>query len=237
MLESQIIQMPSVEGPVTLKVRNAWRRRILIVVGTRPEAIKLAPLILALRAAAWAEVEVLATGQHRELLADALADFAIAPDSNLDIMRPGQALSGVAARILDALDARIAASPPDCIVVQGDTTTVMAAGLEGVLAERHQLAQFTSLRGYLTGDRPVSEPLLATFAVRAVMPLDVKRLRRWLRERQIGQLEIKNRGTSLDLPRLRRQLKLEGADQAVLLVAAQPGSTLALIADRWADVV
>jgi UDP-N-acetylglucosamine 2-epimerase (non-hydrolysing) len=105
------------------------RKRVLVVVGTRPEAIKLAPVILALRAAPWADVDVLATGQHRELLADALSDFGIVPDEDLAIMRPGQTLSAVAARILEALDQRIAASPPDCIVVQGDTTTVMAAGL------------------------------------------------------------------------------------------------------------
>ncbi|MCW5771575.1 MAG: UDP-N-acetylglucosamine 2-epimerase (non-hydrolyzing) [Rhodospirillaceae bacterium] len=104
-------------------------RRILVIVGTRPEAVKLAPLILALRNTNWADVEVLATGQHRELLVDALADFAIVADDNLYVMRPGQSLSGVAARILDAVDERLVARPPDCIVVQGDTTTVMAAGL------------------------------------------------------------------------------------------------------------
>jgi UDP-N-acetylglucosamine 2-epimerase (non-hydrolysing) len=104
-------------------------KRVLVVVGTRPEAIKLAPVILALRAAPWAQVEVLATGQHRELLADALSDFGIMPDADLAVMRPGQALSGVAARILEALDQRFATSPPDCVVVQGDTTTVMAAGI------------------------------------------------------------------------------------------------------------
>jgi UDP-N-acetylglucosamine 2-epimerase (non-hydrolysing) len=104
-------------------------KRVLVVVGTRPAAIKLAPVILALRAAPWAQVEVLATGQHRELLADALSDFGIMPDADLAVMRPGQALSGVAARILEALDQRFATSPPDCVVVQGDTTTVMAAGI------------------------------------------------------------------------------------------------------------
>ncbi len=108
---------------------NATRKRVLVVVGTRPEAIKLAPVILALRAAPWAEVDVLATGQHRELLADALGDFGIVPDADLAVMRPGQALSAVAARILEALDQRFTASPPDCVVVQGDTTTVMAAGI------------------------------------------------------------------------------------------------------------
>jgi UDP-N-acetylglucosamine 2-epimerase (non-hydrolysing) len=102
-----------------------------VIVGTRPEAIKLGPVILALRDANWADVEVLATGQHRELLVDALADFAITADANLHVMQPGQALSAVAARILEALDARLAAAPPDCIIVQGDTTTVMAAGLAG----------------------------------------------------------------------------------------------------------
>ncbi len=105
------------------------KKRILVIAGTRPEAIKLAPLVLKLRATAWADVELLSTGQHRELLADALADFALTPDADLKVMQENQSLSGVAARIMSALDERIARNPPDCIVVQGDTTTVMASGI------------------------------------------------------------------------------------------------------------
>jgi UDP-N-acetylglucosamine 2-epimerase (non-hydrolysing) len=123
-----LLQSPTIRTTDTPSAVRG-RKRILVVVGTRPEAIKLAPVILAVRAAPWARVDLLATGQHRELLADAFSDFGIVPDEDLAIMRPGQALSAVAARILEALDERIAATPPDCIVVQGDTTTVMAAGL------------------------------------------------------------------------------------------------------------
>ena len=68
------------------------RKRILAVVGTRPEAIKMAPVIRALRAAPWVDVRVLATAQHRQMLDQVLDAFAIVPDIDLDIMAPGQTL-------------------------------------------------------------------------------------------------------------------------------------------------
>ena len=109
---------------------------------------------------------------------------------------------------------------------------VLAARLEGAISARHELARFTPLRGYLTSGQRLAEPLLATFLVREVMPLNVKRLSKWFRARQIGQLEIKHRGIPLDLARIRRQLKLKGDEKSVLLVAAQPGASLAIIGER-----
>jgi UDP-N-acetylglucosamine 2-epimerase (non-hydrolysing) len=107
----------------------AAKHRVLVVVGTRPEAIKMAPVVLALRACAWAEVRVVATAQHRELLDRALAFFGIRPDRDLDVMRHDQSLSDLAARALAALEPVFAAERPDLVLAQGDTTTVLAAAL------------------------------------------------------------------------------------------------------------
>ena len=102
---------------------------VLVIIGTRPEAIKLAPVIATLAASGWCSARVLATGQHRGLLDGALADFGIRPDHDLDAMRPGQALSELAGRLLDGLDRILAAERPQAVVVQGDTTSVLCGAL------------------------------------------------------------------------------------------------------------
>jgi UDP-N-acetylglucosamine 2-epimerase (non-hydrolysing) len=104
--------------------------RVLIVVGTRPEVIKMAPVIQELsRHPERFEVQVCAAAQHREMLDQALALFGIVPDADLDLMRPGQTPSQVAARVFLALEPVLQAWRPDWVLVQGDTTTVMAATL------------------------------------------------------------------------------------------------------------
>jgi UDP-N-acetylglucosamine 2-epimerase len=106
------------------------RRRVLVVVGTRPEAIKLAPVVLRLQAEPESfEVTVCATGQHREMLDAMLATFGIEPQIDLDLMRPGQSPNAVAQGIFGGLDPLLAETPPHWLVVQGDTTTAMAAAL------------------------------------------------------------------------------------------------------------
>jgi UDP-N-acetylglucosamine 2-epimerase (non-hydrolysing) len=105
------------------------RRRILCVVGTRPEAVKMAPVVHALRAEPWAEVRVLATAQHRQMLDQILAFFEIAPDRDLDLMRPNQELADLTARMISALDPVLAEEHPDLVLAQGDTTTVMVTAL------------------------------------------------------------------------------------------------------------
>lgn len=89
----------------------------------------MAPVVLALRACAWADVRVVATAQHRELLDRALAYFGIRPDRDLDVMQHDQSLAEVAARSLAALDPVLAEERPDLVLAQGDTTTVLAAAL------------------------------------------------------------------------------------------------------------
>lgn len=105
------------------------RRTVMVVFGTRPEAIKLAPVIAALRASESLSVRVCVTGQHREMLDPMLAFFEIRPDHDLAVMRPQQDLAGLTARLLDALPPVLRVERPDAVLVQGDTTTTLAASL------------------------------------------------------------------------------------------------------------
>ena len=107
----------------------SMKKKILGVVGTRPEAIKMAPVILALKKAHWANVRVLATAQHRHMLDQVNEFFGIEPDIDLDIMRPNQALTTLTARLLLDLDDVLQTEKPDAVLVQGDTTTVMTVAL------------------------------------------------------------------------------------------------------------
>ena len=103
--------------------------RVLCVVGTRPEAIKMAPVILALRRSEHWDVKVIATAQHRELLDQVLDVFGIAADSDLDAMRPNQDLATLTARLITGLDACLEKYRPALLLAQGDTTTVLASAL------------------------------------------------------------------------------------------------------------
>lgn len=104
-------------------------KHILCIVGTRPEGIKMAPLIKALKREQWAKVTVLATAQHRGLLDQVLSLFDIRADVDLDIMRPNQKLAELTARLITTLDGQFAELAPDVVLAQGDTTTVMTSAL------------------------------------------------------------------------------------------------------------
>ena len=105
-------------------------KKISVIFGTRPEAIKLCPLILELKKHP-DEVDcgVCVTGQHREMLRQVLDVFGVEPDVNLQLMQPNQTLGGLTARAIEKLDAYFASEQPDIAVVQGDTTTVLAGAL------------------------------------------------------------------------------------------------------------
>lgn len=102
---------------------------VLVVFGTRPEAIKLAPVITELGQRPQVVVRVVTTAQHRELLDQVLDVFGIAPDVDLDIMRPRQTLAELSGRVLGAMDRLLASTPVDLVVVQGDTTSALMCGL------------------------------------------------------------------------------------------------------------
>lgn len=103
--------------------------RVLSVFGTRPEAIKMAPVVRNLAAAMDIEARVCVTAQHREMLDQVLALFDIKPDYDLDIMKPGQGLSDITAAILQGLKPVLEDFKPDLVLVHGDTTTTLAASL------------------------------------------------------------------------------------------------------------
>lgn len=103
--------------------------KIICTVGTRPEAIKMAPVILALKEQPWAEVRVLATAQHRHMLDQVMNFFGIVPDIDLNIMKPNQTLTELTARLLLELDKVLLEEKPDVVLAQGDTTTVFAMSL------------------------------------------------------------------------------------------------------------
>lgn len=103
--------------------------KVLTVFGTRPEAIKMAPLVHALADDTDFEAKVCVTAQHREMLDQVLKLFEIAPDYDLNIMKPGQDLTDITCRILEGLKAVFADFQPDVVLVHGDTATTMATSL------------------------------------------------------------------------------------------------------------
>ncbi len=103
--------------------------KVLSVFGTRPEAIKMAPVIQALERADGVTSSVCVTGQHRAMLDQVLSLFTITPDVDLDVMSVGQSPTEVLGRVLDGLRPVLDDVQPDVVLVQGDTTTAMAAGL------------------------------------------------------------------------------------------------------------
>ena len=104
-------------------------RRIAVVFGTRPEAIKLAPVITNIREAPTLEPIVIVTGQHREMLDDVLDVFDIQPQEDLGIMTPRQSLDWIATRTISGLSPILDRERPDVLMVQGDTTTAFASAL------------------------------------------------------------------------------------------------------------
>lgn len=104
-------------------------KKVCVILGTRPEAIKLCPLILALKADPCFECRVCVSGQHREMLQQVLDVFGVVPDEDLALMQPNQTLAGLTARAVAALDKYLARENPDIVVVQGDTTTVLCGAL------------------------------------------------------------------------------------------------------------
>lgn len=108
--------------------------RILTVIGTRPEAIKMAPVVAELARHRNIESRVLVTGQHRQMLDQVLEIFKIVPDYDLDVMRPDQTPADVLARILSGIQPVLREFSPTWVLVQGDTTTVLGAALAASLA-------------------------------------------------------------------------------------------------------
>ena len=141
-------------------------RKILCVFGTRPEAIKLCPVVRELRRRnATFSVRVCVTAQHRGMLDQMLTAFQVRPDYDLDLMQPGQSLAQLTARILASLESVLAAERPAMVLVQGDTTTTLAAAL-AAFYQRVPVGHVEA--GLRTGDlsQPFPEELNRVLATR-----------------------------------------------------------------------
>ncbi len=115
--------------------RDKRRAKILIVVGTRPEVIKMAPVYLELIKEPRFEVKLCATGQHSDLLTLALQDFDLTPDYKLELMEHGQGLGSLTSRAISSLEGILQEAKPDAVLVHGDTTTTFSAALAAFYAQ------------------------------------------------------------------------------------------------------
>src|SRR5262245_38601471 len=104
-------------------------KKISLIFGTRPEAIKLCPLVQKMSESNSLVPEVCITGQHKQMLDQVLEVFGVTPAVDLALMQPNQTLASLTARALAAIDDYLAQSQPDMVVVQGDTTTAFCAAL------------------------------------------------------------------------------------------------------------
>jgi UDP-N-acetylglucosamine 2-epimerase (non-hydrolysing) len=132
---------PRDESPIATNKKSPLQRqlkqRIVVVFGTRPEAIKLCPLVSTLRSEPYSsqlETVVCVTAQHRQMLDQVLGAFDIQPDYDLDLMRPGQTLTALTSRLLAGLESVFTDLKPSLAIVQGDTTTTLAGALAAFYA-------------------------------------------------------------------------------------------------------
>lgn len=124
------------------------KKKVLITFGTRPEAIKLAPLVILLKKDRSIELKVCITGQHREMLGQALKTFGISPDFNMNVMTKDQTVEQVIAKVLFKTAEILDKARPDIVVVQGDTTTAFAIGLAAYLGKIKIAHVEAGLRSY-----------------------------------------------------------------------------------------
>src|SRR5436305_2123343 len=123
--------------------------KVLVLFGTRPEVIKLAPVIMALRKAAF-DCRVCTTGQHREMADQAMREFSLSPDIRLDAMASGRSLAELTSRLFSDIDQLLEQGSPDWVLVQGDTTSAMVGAM---CAYYRQIKVGHVEAGLRTGDR------------------------------------------------------------------------------------
>jgi UDP-N-acetylglucosamine 2-epimerase (non-hydrolysing) len=150
--------------------------KVMIIFGTRPEAIKLFPVINALKAQGKTVCEVLVTAQHREMLDQVLSISGIVPDHDLNLMQPGQSLDSLTARLLEAIGGVLDRAKPDRVVVQGDTATAMVGALAAYYRKipvSHVEAGLRSHNIYQPWPEEVNRKIVGTIADQHFAPTEV----------------------------------------------------------------
>lgn len=149
---------------------------VLVIFGTRPEAIKLFPVVHALKARGDIEVRVLVTGQHRQMLDQVLEIGEIAPDHDLNVMAPDQSLDALTARLLTGIGAVMDSERPARVIVQGDTATAMVGALAAYYRKipvSHVEAGLRSYDIYQPWPEEVNRKIIGTIADQHFAPTDV----------------------------------------------------------------
>jgi UDP-N-acetylglucosamine 2-epimerase (non-hydrolysing) len=150
--------------------------KIMVIFGTRPEAIKLFPVVNALKHQSKLQCEVLVSAQHREMLDQVLAVGEIKPDYDLDIMQPGQSLDALTSRLLEGIGGVLDTARPDRVVVQGDTATAMVGALAAYYRQipvSHVEAGLRSYDIYKPWPEEVNRKIIGTIADQHFAPTDV----------------------------------------------------------------
>ena len=152
--------------------------RVLFVFGTRPEAIKLAPLALKMRSSKKLQPIVCVSAQHREMLDQVLDLFHIQPDYDLDLMKPGQSLEDILVGVFSKLPAVLAETKPDLVMVQGDTTTTFAAAMAAYcrqIAVGHVEAGLRTMNKYSPFPEEINRRLTSCLADYNFAPTETNR--------------------------------------------------------------
>jgi len=213
------------------------RTRVGVVLGTRPEVIKLAPVVASLRAHHRYEPVVISTGQHRQLLDQLLGLFEIEPDVDLDLMVEGQSLSALAGRALQCIGGALERLSVDVLVVQGDTTTTMAGAMAGFyqgVPVAHVEAGLRTDDRYSPYPEEVNRRTVTQFADLHLAPTQRAADRLLAEGVDPGRVRVTG-NTVVDalLDTIRRDHPFGGPDAAVLeAAAATPGPLLLVTAHR-----
>ena len=150
--------------------------KTMVIFGTRPEAIKLFPVVNALKAQSKISCEVLVSAQHREMLDQVLSISGIVPDYDLNIMQPGQSLDALTTRLLEAIGGVLDRAKPDRVVVQGDTATAMVGALAAYYRQipvSHVEAGLRSYDIYQPWPEEVNRKVIGTIADQHFAPTEV----------------------------------------------------------------
>lgn len=152
---------------------SATCRKVMLVVGTRPEAIKMAGVVSALRSASTIDWHLCATGQHHTMLAETLSDLGLDAHSNLAIMQDARGLSDIAAVVMQRLDKVLQAYNPDWVLVQGDTTTAFAGAMAAFhrrIPVGHVEAGLRTWNRYSPWPEEINRKLVGAIATRHFVP-------------------------------------------------------------------
>ena len=209
-------------------ISRATPHKVLVVFGTRPEAIKLFPVVAALKATPGLGVRTCVTAQHRGLLDQVLSIAGLTPDIDLDIMEPGQSLDRLTARLLTALGEVMDAEKPDRVIVQGDTATAMVGALTAYYRKipvSHVEAGLRSGNIYQPWPEEVNRRIVAPIANQHFAPTETSADA--LKRENIDPATIHVTGNTV--------IDALYATQAKLAVDPALGSGLDKIAARFAD--